>query len=441
MEEPIFITGLEIENHKRISALTLQLKPKGGLIEVCGKNDQGKSTAVNSVWVAVGGADAAPPVPIQVGKSRSKITVSLSNGLKAACVFDAKGRKIAVEINGEKPTDPPQTTLNKFFGSLGFDPMAFMAMKPAAQAETLRKLVGLDFSDLEKRRLSLFAERTEVNKSVRVAENRFSVAPHHGDVGTEIISVSALAAELKAANETIRRNDAARNKVVELARIAEAKRSRVVKLQSQISELQAALEVAQSEWDSAVSEHDVREKTVESLADPDTDSLSEQIDTAEEINQKVRENQARQSLLVERDATRNRAEKLTGELESIDSQKAARLAAARFPVDGLSIDGDVVTLNGLPLSEAGTASQTMTSLEIAAALNPKVRAIMIPEGGVFDDGGSLEMVAKWAVAKDYQVFMAIPRKAIETQGILIVDGRMVEERFDDAEPELELANA
>lgn len=434
MTDPIFITGLEITNHKRITALTLQLKPHGGLIAVCGKNDAGKSTAINAVWATVGGAEASPPRPIQNGKSQARTSVTLSNGLTATCIWDGKGRKLAVEIDGKTVRESPQTALNKLFGPLSFDPLAFQALKRDEQARRLRELVGLDVSDLEAKRAKLFTERADANKALKSAEARYGVAPHHEDVGTEPVSVSELTAALRIANETIRRNDAARAKVSALGQTAETKRARVVKLQNQIAELQAALEVAEQDRDAAVREYENQEKAAEGLTDPDTEALSRQIDAAEATNQKIRENQEHSKLAADVRITKARAQKLTEAIEDVDMERAARLEALKFPVDGLSLDGDEILFDGLPLSEAGRATQQTVCLEISAALNPLVRAIFIPEGGVYDEDGPAA-IARWAKDRGYQVFMAIPRKTIEGEGILIVDGKVAEERFEDDEAE------
>ena len=53
------IVELRAENVKRLSAVTI--RPTGPVVEITGKNEAGKSSVLDSIWMALGGAE----VPVQ----------------------------------------------------------------------------------------------------------------------------------------------------------------------------------------------------------------------------------------------------------------------------------------------------------------------------------------------------------------------------------------
>ena len=71
------ITQLTIENIKRISAV--DIKPDGTLVEITGRNAQGKTTALDSIAYTLGGKKAAPDDPIRQGQNSAKVMVRLDN--------------------------------------------------------------------------------------------------------------------------------------------------------------------------------------------------------------------------------------------------------------------------------------------------------------------------------------------------------------------------
>jgi hypothetical protein len=115
------------------------------------------------------------------------------------------------------------------------------------------------------------------------------------------------------------------------------------------------------------------------------------------------------------------AEKLTLDLEQMDSTKREKIRTAKYPLPSLSVsETGTVLLDGLPFEQAGTASQYKASMAIGAALNPKLRFVIIREGSLLDSN-SKQMVGQMAQELDLQVFMEV----VGTDGdpsIIIEDG-------------------
>jgi len=67
------VISLRAENFKRLQAV--EIHPDGAVIEVRGRNGQGKSSLLDSICAALGGADVAPKKPIREGADRAEIVV------------------------------------------------------------------------------------------------------------------------------------------------------------------------------------------------------------------------------------------------------------------------------------------------------------------------------------------------------------------------------
>jgi hypothetical protein len=99
------------------------------------------------------------------------------------------------------------------------------------------------------------------------------------------------------------------------------------------------------------------------------------------------------------------AERLTSDIEDTDTEKAQRLAAAKFPVEGLGIsDAGGVTWNGLPFEQASTAVRTRVSVAIGFALNPKLKILLVRNGNDLD-AKNLQLLADLAKEAGGQVWV------------------------------------
>ena len=66
-------------NVKRIKAI--EITPKDNMVFISGKNDQGKTSVMDSIWYALEGRASLrnTPVPIRKGEEKAEITVTLDD--------------------------------------------------------------------------------------------------------------------------------------------------------------------------------------------------------------------------------------------------------------------------------------------------------------------------------------------------------------------------
>lgn len=446
------VLELKAENFKRLQAVLIT--PDGALVDVQGRNGQGKTSTLDAIYAALGGQGAIPGKPIRKGQDHGIVQLKLGTGESVELVVR---RTFASREDGGFTTSltvenaeggslrSPQTLLDSLLGALSFDPLAFTRKKPEDQLQDLRMLVpGVDFDAIDAQNRGDYERRTEVNRQIKKVSGQLSGIVVPGDPRHERIDEAALVAELERTGE--QKTEIERERARRLERIrdvrgtavaADEARREVVRCTDAIEELKEQLEHlegrAKSE-EARAAQLDERAKTaqaeLEALpaleAPPDTTELVSRIQQARLRNEAV---DARERAMKER-------ERLAGELKTLEAQakgfseaigqrqvdKAAAVASANLPVEGLAFGDDEVVLNGLPLSQASGAEQLRVSMAVAAALNPKLRIACIRDGNGLDRDG-VRMLAEFAAAQGMQVWRECVADDAKV-GIVIEDGRL-----------------
>jgi hypothetical protein len=450
MDDALKIISLEAQNVMCLKAV--RITPEGNLVVIGGENGQGKSAALNCIIYGVEGKGAICKEPLRRGEK---------NGFTALDLGDIKIRRTFTEGGGGTLTvtnkdgmvyKSPQAILDGLYGKIAFDPVAF-ANEKDKQLERLKKLVGLDFTDLDAKRKALFDSRTVVNRDGKAMKARLDAIPIHTDA-PEPVSVAALMKELKAAQSVNaanlkKRNDLERMELDHGSAVSatetaqEAAIEKSIEIDSEIAELRAKIlelgkkadaekekvkkmaeSIEQGETLYAV-EHEKQKAVIAALVDVDEESMQAKINGAEVINEKVRSNAARKALDADVDAKRKESQSLTEQIEAIDAEKSQQLSAAKFPVPGLSFNETGVTFNGLPFEQASSAEQLRVSMAMGIAMNPKLRVLIIKDGSLLDSK-SLKLVAEFAAANDAQVWMERVGQGQECQ-VIIEDGMVKHE--------------
>ena len=115
MSDPVKISSLELENVKRVRALSLE-PTADGLTVIGGGNGQGKTSVLDAIAWALGGNRKKPDRPTREGSATpAQLRVELSNGI----VVERKGKNGALTV-----TDPEGKNTMKSLQSLGFQGIA-----------------------------------------------------------------------------------------------------------------------------------------------------------------------------------------------------------------------------------------------------------------------------------------------------------------------------
>ena len=119
---PIKINKLEIENVKRVKAVKLE-PSQTGLTIVGGNNNQGKTSVLDSIAWALGGAAYKPSKAERDGSvTPPHLHIVLSNGL----VVERKGKNSELKVTDPKGQKAGQQLLDSFVEKLALDLPKFM---------------------------------------------------------------------------------------------------------------------------------------------------------------------------------------------------------------------------------------------------------------------------------------------------------------------------
>lgn len=404
------ITKLCVENFKRIS--TVEINPDGSTVLVAGRNAQGKSSALDAIAVALGGGKLAPARPIRDGAESAKIEVVTSDGMKITRTFTAAGGSaIKIENGDGLRVQQPQSWLDARLGALSFDPLGFLRLKPAEQADRLRELAGVDTRPLDAEHASVFATRTDVNRDGKALAARFDAMPRHP--GAERVDTAEVMRQLDEAaalerqqTEEVRKAEAHEREAAQAAADAERAEFEAADLRRRAALADLAAAALRAKRSAAVEQAADARNAAARIDVPDTAPMRAALAGAEEANRRVRENAERERVEGELQAMRARSAALSARLAEIERAKVAALEAARMPVDGLGFAADGITFKGVPLEQASTAEKLRVAVGMGLAANPEIRVILIREGSLLDSDG-LALVSGMAAEAGAQVWIEV----------------------------------
>lgn len=174
---PMRIVKLEASNVKRLVAV--EITPDGNVIVIGGRNGAGKSSVLDSIAYALGGKDLVCERPLRAGADRGHVEVDLGDLVVRRTFTPSGGGSLTVSNKEGAVYKSPQAMLDKLVGRLSFDPLDFERMEAKRQLETLRALVGIDFSGIDAARAELYDERTAVNRTTKQLEARLATLPEY----------------------------------------------------------------------------------------------------------------------------------------------------------------------------------------------------------------------------------------------------------------------
>lgn len=426
------IVRLEAENIKRLSAV--EIEPNGApVVVIAGENEAGKSSVLDAIAMALGGKALIPTKPIRDGQDRASVTVDLGDYIVTR-TFTKSGSSLTVSNRDGLKFPSPQAMLDGIVGRLTFDPLAFAEMDAEAQAQTLRRLAGLNTDDLDAAYQKTYDERTAVNREEKTLKAAAERAPSYPDAGTVLEASAGITEQMTAADE-VARQAATATLALERATLAGEQTTKAIRdceydierLREELAEAELALVAAQMEQRTAEAAVAAAKQAADEAQArvPDRAALRQRLAALEAKNEQVRANVRKREMLEQATAKKTESEALTKRLAAIETEKAERLAKATFPVKELGLDAQGVTWNGLPFAQASTAVRVRASVAIGLALNPKLKVLLVRNG---NDLGTknLTLIAEMAQAAGAQVWVERIAGGNGQATIVIEDGAVAE---------------
>lgn len=388
------IIGLEAENFKRLRAVSLKLE--GQHLILGGSNEAGKSSVLDAIWVALGGADVMKDLkitkPIRKGAEKAHVRIDLGDLIVTRKWTGDDKSYLEVSTKEGAVFKSPQGMLDALMGQL-FDPFEFSRMKEAEQREILLKLVNidLDLNQWATERKGTFDQRTEINREVTRLENTLKSMPEV-EAADDEVSSAAIFEEMQQAQAVKDANEKKRQELRDYAAVYRDDLNDLQRLKNRHDEIEAEIERLQQEKANVVAEAEkqaknieVKEKkgtemkaAVEALVDPDMTSFQTRLSEVETVNANVRAKKERNKVLHTLGNEKTKSEALTQKLADLDEKKATAIKAAKFPIDGLGFDDSGVTFNGIPFGQCSSEERIRVGMAIAMAASRLSVSLMAP---------------------------------------------------------------
>jgi hypothetical protein len=381
MSEGVTITALELENVKRVRAVSLT-PAATGLTVVGGRNAQGKTSVLDAIVWALGGDRYKPTNPVRDGEEKLHIRLELSNGL----VVERSGKNGALKVSGGNGGG--QGLLNSFVSELALNLPKFMAASESLKAQMLLDCfpgLGKRLQELNQRAKELYDSRLAVGRIADQKAKHAADLPFHPDAPEMPLTGSEMTARMEEALRVNSRNRELRAEaqrapgaVAEAAARVRAAQGRVAEIELQLAEAKRQAAIRAEELERAQAAADAAAASAAALQDADTTSLKAELERIDEINAKVRTNLTKSNAEDEAARMRQEYEALAAQLDEVRAERLRLLAEVEMPLPGLEVaDAGELLYNGQRWDCMSGAEQLRVSAAICAQVKPQCRFVLL----------------------------------------------------------------
>jgi hypothetical protein len=374
--EPLKIVQLNAENIKKLQAV--EINPNGDIVTIAGRNGQGKTSVLDSIWWALAGTAHIQAEPIRKGQTKARIRLDLGEIIVERKFTEASSTLVVENAEGAR-FPSPQKMLDALLGELSFDPLAFTRMDAKKQFDELRRVakVEIDLEQLDGLNRSDYAKRTDVNRDAKAKRAQADGITFPADTPAAAVDESALVAELEQAGKTnaeIEQRKARREAAAANGNPREGPRPRAAGARANLRDRSRRARGGGAEdrrrGGRAAGEARRGAEAAGSRSTPPTSApgstpRAPRTRTCRSACARAGRGRGRGA----RGAV-PRAHRAHGRARRGEGRRARRRA---MPVEGLGFGDGLVTFNGIPLDQCSSAEQLRISLGIAMAANPKIR--------------------------------------------------------------------
>lgn len=372
----VTITALELENVKRIRAVSLTPAPTG-LTVIGGNNNQGKTSVLDAIAWALGGNKFRPSNPRQSEAIDPHLRVTLSNGI----TVERKGRNSALKITDPSGQSGGQALLDKFLSVLALDLPRFLESTDKDKAATLLQIIGMGdrLAALDSQEAQLYNQRRYVGQEASKAAAYAEGLPAVKDAPEAPVS----------ATELIQRQQAI------LLRNAENKRKResLRQLELEQESLQEQMELLAQRLQEVSRDLEIARTDAATLVDESTAELERDIQRVDEINQAVRVNQAKAEATQRAQGLQEQYDGLTVQIEDVRDQRRKLLDAADLPLPGLTVRDGALEYKGQRWDCMSGSDQLRVAVAIVRRLNPECGFVLLDKLEQMDKATLAEFAA------------------------------------------------
>lgn len=387
------IIGLQIENLRKINAVDMKFTDKG-LIQIRGKNEQGKSTILDAIEILLKGKKSIPNDVITHGETNARILSTIGDYKIERMISEDGKNKLKISKEGRQITTTPQAFLDALVNELTFDPRPFIDKDSNQKLKFLMSLLDIDFTEVDTKLNELETERTYVGREIK----EYGELP----ILTKVVPVEVV--ELAKEKELIDKNNSnierGNEKVITLEADIKSLAQDVIELQDKIKDIELQKKRRTTELAEVMSALGRLGKI------KTTDEVQEKITNASEINKNALAYRGNQEKKKHKKEKEDKYQSYTDGIKKLRDGKEETLKATKMPVEGLEIKEDGVYFEGTHSDNWSDSQAIKISFKLCVTMQPQLRAVFIDRGESYDTE-QLQMLDKWANESDIQVFIAI----------------------------------
>ena len=410
-----------VENFKGVREITLS--PEGSLVVIAGGNGAGKSSFIDAfVELFDPKGTRLTPKPIREGEDEARAEFTDTDlGVRIVRTWrkNDAGKLEVLALDGAKYSKPAEVVAS-LTGGLIFDPVVFLNLDERKQRDALLAKVDLpiDLDEIAREKAGAEARRLEGGREVRRLQGALSSLPAPAPgAPTEEVSVADILTDLQEAQQHIADIQRQADLAAELSRQDDALQRRIAQLMAEIDEAQTQLsDVLKRQEAASIAAEEPR---------IDLAPIQARLAAVDETNATVRAVHEYTRTAAELAAASEVVAEAQLELDAIEDRKREALAAAVFPVDGLSVDENGVTFDGVPFTQVNSAMRRRVAFAIATAGDPKLRLVIVKDGDLLD-ADSLAAIREIADERGYTVLVERDRDESRQIGFTIEDGALTE---------------
>lgn len=362
------INKLEIENVKRIKAVKLE-PTANGLTVIGGRNNQGKTSVLDSIAWALGGENFRPSDATRDGSIiPPNLKIVLNNGL----IVERKGKNSALKVTDPSGQKAGQSLLNTFVESLALNLPKFMESSGKEKAQTLLQIIGVgnQLAELEKEEKELYQDRLYIGRTADQKEKFAKEQPYYPEAPQDLVSPSAL---IRQQQDILAQNGENQRKREQAGKI----REEVKRAYEEVKRLSDRLEAAKQHHLQLVKDLEIAEKSATDLVDQSTKELEDSISNIEEINRMVRANLDKEKAEDDAKEYRRQYDQLSEKINSVRDKKAELLSYAELPLPELSVKEGELVYKGQKWDNMSGSERLMVSTAIVRKLNPECGFVLL----------------------------------------------------------------
>ena len=402
--ETLKINRLEIENVKRVKSVRIE-PTANGLTVIGGKNNQGKTSVLDSIAWALGGDRYRPAQAQREGSiTPPNLRIIMDNGL----IVERKGKNSDLKVTDPSGKKSGQQLLNEFVEQLALDLPKFIDANEKEKARILLNIIGVGdrLAVMDKEEQELYNRRLAVGQIADRKEKFAKEQPYYPEAPKELVSATELIRKQQDILAQNGENQRKRDKLHQLEQEYQKVIEELENLLRRQKALEADLEIAKT--------------SAADLTDQSTKELEESILSIEEVNRKVRANLDKDKAEEDAKEYRRQYRELTKQIEDMRQSKADLLNNADLPLPGLSVKEGELTYNGFKWDSMSGSDQLRVATAIVRKLNPRCGFVHLDKLEQMDTD-TLNEFGQWLEAEGLQAIAT----RVSTGGecsIIIEDG-------------------